>query len=50
VLQSGRHRGDGLHHRRSVRQAKRQLQMEHALEDSARAREQALTHTDDPYR
>jgi serine/threonine protein kinase/tetratricopeptide (TPR) repeat protein len=35
---------------RSVRQAKLQLQMEHALDDAARARDQALMHTDDPYR
>src|SRR5262249_26505566 len=35
---------------RSVRQAKLQLQMEHALDDVIRARDQALTHTDDPYR
>jgi serine/threonine protein kinase/Flp pilus assembly protein TadD len=35
---------------RSVRQARLQLQMEHALDDAARAREQALLHSNDPYR
>jgi serine/threonine protein kinase/Flp pilus assembly protein TadD len=35
---------------RSVRQAKLQLQMEHALDDADKARAQALTHTNDPYR
>jgi tetratricopeptide (TPR) repeat protein len=35
---------------RSVRQAKLNLEIEHALDDATRAREQALTLTDNPYR